>query len=304
MSFEALLSGFALNLATNAITFGAVFLLVQGLAKRNRKALLRFFRLEEPSASVVVYFSRLQIQAGGTTGNEKIEHGYVGPAINKLEYDAALKIRDLVRPGLLTALPGWLKNVLSPISRRLEDVEVHFELSPAKGGYIYSQSRKVIVVVGGAVYNSAAAYHALKPSDLPAAAGPHQAADGAQHESERAKFFEFTRDAAGERAVRVVRGATAAIPIQGRSAKPPEEVGTIERINTKDGVSIFLCNGLGSAATFASVRYLTEYWRKLYDDFGNAEFAVYLRLPEQPRDGENVMQPVHVQCVSHDRYKP
>jgi hypothetical protein len=297
MSREEFFSGFWLNVLTNTATAVVVFLLVQAVVRWQRRALKNFFGLNQRSASVVVYFSRLQIKSGGTAGNEDIVGGYVGPAINKLEYDAALTLRDLLRPGVLTALPKWLKFILSPISGRLEDIEVDFQLSPVKGGYTFSTSPKVIVVVGGAVYNSAAAYHGFRPAGAAAGAS-------AQHESERAKFFEFTRDAAGERAVRVVRGATAAIPIQGRSAAPPEEIGTIERVNTKDGVSIFLCNGLGSAATYASVRYLAQHWRKLYDDFGSDEFAIYLRLPGQARDGENVMQPVHVQPVSHDRYKP
>jgi hypothetical protein len=114
-------------------------------------------------------------------------------------------------------------------------------------------------------------------------------AERAADTAERAKFFKFSRDReTNVRTLSIETGEKKGTIMHGRSAPPPEELGTIERINTKNA-SIFLCIGSGSAATYASVRYLTEHWKKIAMEAGSGEFAISLRLRGQLPDDATVM---------------
>jgi hypothetical protein len=69
------------------------------------------------------------------------------------------------------------------------------------------------------------------------------------------------------------------------ASEPKTDFGFIQRINERIGQNeqrtVFVCAGLGAAATLACADYLGKSWRKIYKQCGTHEFQLLLRLDNQ-----------------------
>ncbi|HEX2623022.1 MAG TPA: hypothetical protein VHL11_22835, partial [Phototrophicaceae bacterium] len=98
---------------SGAVTF-TITVIRWGIYARQRRQLLHLFGIKPANSQIVAYLSRLQILPGGTiaVGDETIRRGYKGPAINYVEYEGALKLRELLQGNLLVLPPEWFTKTL------------------------------------------------------------------------------------------------------------------------------------------------------------------------------------------------
>jgi hypothetical protein len=263
-----ILAGIVANLITTSsitilgvVTFTSIFLV-------ERQRLLRFFGIHGNMPKIHIYVSRLQVQPGGTKGAEPLKNGYIGPAIIQIEYLGALLVSRLFRSKFLALIPQGLKDLLSAVHVTLTDVDITIDVSPTLvTDEVLSEN---LILVGGGIYNYIS-LHYLNQQNTP--------------------YF-FSKNEKGERTLKV-RSGIGNIELEGRSSS--RELAIIERINdSKRGTSIFICAGLGSSASFGSVRYLVQNWKKLQQHYGQAEFAFCLAFDNQSPDDHSVIEPKRV----------
>jgi hypothetical protein len=258
---------------------GVGFTILLALAFRiamliNRGRMLRFFGISSSCPKLDVYLSRLMVVK--TTGWEEIKVGYQGPAVQKLELDGAILARDLLKSRRVAVLPQPVRKMLGRLFISIAPVDPSIKVSPEKNDLDEMNKGQNIISLGSQVYNSVFQKH-----------------------NGQSKYFEFGKDADGERAIRVKQEAFIGDHLTRRNNR---EIGIIERVNA-DNRSVFYCAGLGASATFGCVRYLIENWEKLYERNGLSEFALFLVFQEQGSNEEKVGKPDKPIYV-HEEEKP
>jgi hypothetical protein len=226
----------------------------------NRGRMLRFFGISSRCPRLCVYLSTLNVEkaTGIPKGVEAIEIGYRGPAIQHLEYEGAVEARDLLQSRRVAVLPKSVRELLTPWFISIALVEPKIKPSPEVNELHELPRNQNVISLGSHVYNSLFYVH-----------NPHS------------KYFEFKRNDDGQRAVFFKQGALEREYLA-REGKH-REVGIIERVNDGDR-SIFYCAGLGASATYGCVQYLVQNWKKLYEENGRDEFALYLVFRNRERD--------------------
>ena len=267
----------AINLVSDlvSITLFAIFWAVVYLwfFWRRKKSCLHFFGVQNEPPNICIYLSRLAVKPGGTTSLESTKSGYSGLAIVKPEYDGALLIQEQLQSKILAFLPKTLQEWLGQSSAILKILNVSIKISPSlplQNG-IFSNN---LLILGTGVYNSLAQYY-LKDFL------PHH----------RNRYFFYEKNSEGERVIGIRQKGLEDTLIKGRSYG--NEIAFIQRINDdftqKDfEITVFICAGLGSSATYGSVRYLAENWRDLQRKFKDKEFGICLSFPNQASDDEFV----------------
>ncbi len=251
-------------ISTVLCTIPGLILLITAITI-NRQHILRFFGINQKKSVLRIYVSRLEIKPRGTIGIEPIEVGYSGPAINQVEYQGALLIREALKSKWLSLLPNKLQDWLGNLSFVLMSVDPPIEVSPQQEADI---SYDNLVILGSSIYNLASKCYMEHPSCA----------------------FYFTKNESGERVFRIRDGGLKDIELPGRSQG--QELGIIQRIkDNKHGTVVFICAGLGTSATYGSARYLIENWRSLQRKYHDADFSIFLAFKDQPRDSAAVVQP-------------
>lgn len=244
---------------------------------KNRKEVLHFFGINNKKPNASIYLSTLNIKPTGTTGVEAIDKGYIGAAINKLEYDGSLLIQHELKAKPLALLPKNLQDWLGKESIELRTVDVPIKLSPSINANKNSAFDNNLIILGTGVYNSLSHYY-LKEYFI-------------KHSNFYPWYFYHAKDNKGQRIIGIHRRGFEDSPID-KGRDNHVEPAFIQRIYDVDcKITVFICAGLGSSATFGSARYLSENWRSLQQKFGNAEFGVALLFYNQDPDGEFVGQP-------------
>lgn len=267
----------AVNIVSTLILALIGFIIYAYLYWKNRREILHFFGINNVKPNVSIYLSALNIKPGGTTGIEIIDKGYVGAAINKLEYDGALFIQRELKAKPLALLPRNLQDWLGQENIELRNVDVPVKLSPSRITNRDSAFDNNLIILGTGVYNSLSHYYLkeyfVKHSDL------------------YPWHFYHAKDNKGQRIMGIHRKGFEDSPIyDGRDDHV--EPAFIQRIYDVDcKTTVFICAGLGSSATFGSARYLSERWRDLQRTFGDEEFGIALLFYNQDPDGEFVGQP-------------
>lgn len=244
---------------------------------KNRREVLHFFGINNSSPNVCIYVSNLIIKPGGTSGIEPIDKGYVGSAITKLEYDGALLVQRELKAKPLALLPRSLQDWLGQENIELRTIDVPIKLSPPKTTNRDPVFNDNLIILGTGIYNSLSHYYLreyfIKHSDL------------------YSWYFYHAKDNMGQRILGIHRRGFEDSPIdEGRDNGV--EPAFIQRINDVDRkITVFVCAGLGSSATFGSARYLAEHWRDLQRIFKDEEFGIALLFRNQDPDGESVGQP-------------
>ncbi|NJM69023.1 MAG: hypothetical protein HC862_01705 [Scytonema sp. RU_4_4] len=271
---------FLINLASEivaALIFALIGIIIYiSLYWKNRRGILRFFGIGNSRPSICVYMSRLTIKSGGTEAIEYVERGYSGAAITKLEYDGALLIQNELKSRLLALLPTKVQDWLGEESIELKTIDVPIKLSslrPIDDGVF----RDNLILIGTGIYNSLS-HHYLN--------------DYFKKYSQRYScYFFHEKDDKGQRVIGINRKGIKNAPIEGRDKG--NEPGFILRIIDVDyKISVFICGGLGSSATYGSARYLAKNWKSLQKEFQNKEFGIALIFPNQEPDGEFVQKPI------------
>lgn len=228
----------------------------------NRWELFRFFGINRKNPNIRLYLSRIEIKPRGTVGLEEVKEGSRGSAINELEFQAALILRDQFRSKLVGLVPNLFRGWPTPLLA-LSPLDPVIELSPPKGaGFVHDN----LIVIGSGVYNSIAREH-LDPDT---------------------SCLSFVKDEKTERrALRICRKGMQPLTewrLIDQGSGPPlrMERGIIRRVNLrgpaqdKKSYSVFICAGMGSGATYGAVKYLNENWRRLYKRYKAREFSLYL----------------------------
>jgi hypothetical protein len=262
---NSVIAGILSNLiTTSAFTIIGIGTFI-GIFAVERQQLFRFFGINHNTPTIHIYLSRLEVVPGGTKGAEPIKIGYIGPTLIRIEYLAGLLVRHLFRSRILALIPKTLKDLLSTIHISLSDIDPIIDVSPAHVAEgILSEN---LILIGSGVYNYLS-LHYLKQDSSP---------------------YYFGKNTRGERVVKVRRDV-GDLELEGRAFN--QELAIIQRINdNKHGTTVFICAGLGSSASYGSVRYLVQNWRKLYRKYGLSEFASCLVFENQPPDSESVVEP-------------
>lgn len=244
---------------------------------RNRREILHFFGVSNAKPNASIYVSTLNIKPGGTTGIEPIDRGYVGAAINKLEYEGALAIQNELKARPLALLPRKLQDWFGQDNIELRTVDVPVRLSPPKATNRDPAFDSNLIILGTGVYNSLSHYY-LKEYFV-------------KHSSIYPWHFYHDKNIEGQRIIGIHRrGFKDSLIDEGRDGRT--EPAFIQRIHDVDrNTTVFVCAGLGSSATFGSARYLSERWRDLQRTFGDEEFGLALLFYNQNPDDEFVGQP-------------
>lgn len=271
-----LLVNLAANLVSTLILALIGILIYIFLYWRNRRGILRFFGIVNARPSICIYMSRLTIKPRGTLAIEYVEKGYSGPAITKLEYDGALLIQNELKSRLLPLLPKSLQDWIGQESIELKTIDVPIKLSSLQpiNDQVFSDN---LILIGSGIYNSLSHYYLNEYFQ--------------NHLQRYSCYFFHKKDNQGQRVIGIYRRGINNAPIEGRDQN--NEPAFILRINDLDyGVSVFICGGLGSSATYGSVRYLAKNWKRLQRKFQNKEFGIALVFPNQEPDGEFVQEPI------------
>jgi hypothetical protein len=245
--------GAAVLLTAASLLVYTIFVLI------NRQQKLRFFGICRRSPRLTVYLSRLVVESA--TGVEEKTHGYRvtqgyrGPAVQKLEFDGAIMVRDLLKSGRVPVLPDSIREWLGRLFLPVASMEPTIEVSPPEIHEV-DALRQNVISLGSQVYNSLFCKH-----------------------NEQSKHFRFEKHD-GVRRVVVTIGEDKLILSR---EQPKRDIGIIERVNDPSVPrTVFYCAGLGAGATMGSVRYLVDHWKELYEENGLDEFALYLVFPGQP----------------------
>jgi hypothetical protein len=264
--WESIIAGLIANFLTTLI--GAIGFYIFILTDRMR--LLRFFGINRGMPNIKVYVSRLNIVARGAEGCEELKEGYVGPAITKLEYDAALMVCNTFGIKLLARLPQKAQDWLAQRRIGLQALNPSIDISPECDKFDEIRFDNM-VIAGSTIYNSVAKYYF-------------------QHETCHFSFEKVAKPEGNERVFRIRKGGMSEVEIRGRSVG--RELGILQRIHDRDhGNTVFLCAGLGGSATYGTVRFLIQNWRQLQRKYKYNEFALCLAFENQLPDGDKVVEP-------------
>jgi len=248
----------------------------------DRRRLLRFFGISNELPRLRIYVSRMEIRRGGSRGFKPIAEGYSGPAISKIEYEAALLVRDLLQSRFLAFSPKRLQGWLRQQYFTFISVDPQIHIAP-KG--LKTVTFDNMILLGSSAYNLISNYYLE------------------EHQSGHFCFVKAIHGEHEEHALKIRAGGLNGIQVPGRSYE--QELGIIQRINDSDhGNTVFICAGLGSTATYGSARYLVDNWRNLQSQYNDEEFAICLAFPAQPPDSETsdvVVNPIVIYEFIADR---
>jgi len=275
------MQAFLLNVSENLVSTLILALLgyiaYTYLYWKNRKEILHFFGIRNNCPNLCIYVSSLNIKPGGTSGIEAINKGYIGPAITKLEYDGALLVQSGLKAKPLALLPKTLQDWLGQGNIELRTIDVPIKISPRSTTNTDPIFNENLVILGSSIYNSLSHYYLNEYFK--------------KHSDIYPWYFYFAKNNAGQRIIGIHRKGFEDSPIdEGRDNRV--EPAVVMRINDIDrNITVFICAGIGSSATFGSARYLAEHWRDLQRIYSNDEFGILLLFRDQDPDAESVGKP-------------
>lgn len=277
-----MLTDFLVNVAASVFTAGLFAVFAWTLWWHPKRSQQRFMGVRKATPSIRIYVSRLEIEAGGTRARKPIHRGAEGLAISHIEYRGALAIWNAL------GLSGPLQKLLARLLSGPEDLHAHsdIEIHPSPRNWTLTDDAQQVnlILLGSPIYNSGTEYYLSLP--------------------DKTICFAFDRDPEiPRRYLHVLLGRSAGwYSHEGDhgDTRPPDgttpkrrsmDVGFVRRINI-DQRSIFICAGLGLAATFASVRYLAESWSQIRRECQEREFGLFIRLENQDPNSEPTSTPV------------
>ena len=243
---------------------------------RNRKEKLSFFGITQKNPEISLYLSRLEVKRQGTEGLIPIDRGFMGPAIIKIENDAALCVKEELEQKILAVLPKSILVWLGKQNLSLRSLKVPINIGPPKSAEssIHEYLNTNLILLGSKMYNLLSKYYLE---------------DYLPRKSSCYCYYEKNKE--GERIIGVrYRNGIEDMPLRGRSHG--REIGFIHRFkDTESGINVFLCIGHGSSATHGSVKYLLENWRDLNKAYGSNDFIICFAFRGQVANQEPIVKP-------------
>jgi hypothetical protein len=257
--------GCSTNVATT-VAFGVVatcvYMVAIAMAQTRRGRLLQFFGINDRLRDASIFVSRLEVKPSGTTGIEDLHQGYIGPAIVRIEYDAALALKRRLDSNWLVHVPKSLSALFRSSKHAFSSLNPQVDVSPPPD-YADEDVKRVLsrnlILLGGVIHNLLAA-RCLR--------------------SDRS-FFDLRKNASGGWDV-VLLTSGAEQTLAGRSKG--QELAIIQRITYREtGNTVVVCAGLGGGATHGSVLYLLEHYDTLQRRYPQRDFGICLAWP-QPKN--------------------
>lgn len=217
---------------------------------------------------IVLVLPDMRVKPGGTEGSYR-QRGYVGPAVTRCEFEAAVAVRDALadpltrllgrqrgdRAGRRIGESGPVEGTeLCPPASELQEAL----LTGSFRGLPREIANRSLVLFGGPVYNS-----------LTQVAFKHSAC-----------LMVPELRSGGEWGVLVKAGPQANEFFSGRDAPTSRELAIIQSLpmDTRDGPTVTVCAGTGDIATLASANYLLANWRRIARKTGDKPYAVLLSV--------------------------
>jgi hypothetical protein len=219
---------------------------------------------------ILIVLPRIQIAPGGTVGEYR-RQGYVGPAVARSEFEAAVAARDALADPLARLLAPRHSADASGRAKSSGPVEATVMApstpDPTGGAAAPRMSlddlpsdfaHRSLLLLGGPVYNL-----------LTRVAFEHSACQMAPELSN-----------GGEWGMRVKVGPQKGQFFTGRDTGTPHELGVIQafRLGPGDAPTVTVCAGTGDEATIASVDFLLGNWRKIRKHCQDRPYAVLLSV--------------------------
>lgn len=281
--FDSTLSSVIANLISTLILAITGFSIYIFFYWKNRKDKLNFFGISNEKFDTRIYVSRLEIIRNGTEGNIPIDRGFIGPAIIKLEYEAALMIQNELESKTVALLPKKFRDWLGNQTITLNNLRIPINISPHRDQEhnIKDYINTHLFILGSSMYNLPSKYYLERY--LPEKSN-HYCYYEKNQEGERIIGIRFRHSQNYQ------KSSLPDLPLPGRSHN--REIGFIHRFEDQDtGMMVFLCVGHGSSATYGSVKYLINKWRELYLKYKDKEFIICLAFEDQEANAELVVEP-------------
>ena len=277
------ISGIIANFLTAVLFFILTWTVYLFFIIRERKRLLRFLGVNHKFPNLKILLSRVEVKPGGTipVEGETIHHGYVGPAISKPEYDAALILYRRINPRWLASIPNRVRDLLSRRYISLIRLEPMIDVSPKNIDEI--PKRTNLILVGSSVYNGATKLYL----------------DQSKESFEFSSKDKLSEGGKFERVIKLRKYGMEGVEIPGRSRK--RELGIIQRVSNKeDGNTVLISAGLGAEATFGCTKYLAENMADLESKYRQKEFGICLAFEKQGDDIINSSPPRVIEEIIFD----
>lgn len=272
---DSVTAGIVANILYTAMLTVIVILCAFYLVERKRKKLFALFGIPKDEPRLRIYVSRLDVVTGGSQGTDgRLPVGFVGPALMRLEYNAALAIRDATCVELFERVPRFVRALLKSRSPWLRDVAVTLDVNPDADeieAAVFGTEDGVILL-GSDVYSHAAR----------------------RIFADERSFFFFCKDVTGS-PVRPFNAAkhrcepTFAVRRPGHveviHGRPGREVAVVQRVSlAPGGKQLLMCAGISSAATAVAADHVARRWDSLVERFGDDDFGICFVLPGQRPD--------------------
>jgi hypothetical protein len=274
------------NGLTTVVLLCATWAITQYFYHRRRNLIFKFFGIKPENPTVTIYLSNLLVTQ--TTALEHIEKGYMGPAISKIEYEAALSLQTAIAAQPMALLSGKLYRTLGRFGFKLSRPSIDVKTSPrnaddAKKPDFGWQDLQIsmkqyllpgtIIVLGSDIYNCVAKWYFDVHLGRCKKANP-----------EDFGYCRFDKQEDGQRVLlRVMRGTERPasyhreVPLTDGAYRFGIEPACVMRFRD-DGRTIFLCGGIAEWSTANSVKYLLENWAELHERYHEQDFGVVLKF--------------------------
>jgi len=247
-----------------AIIFTAVFV---GIGRRR---LFSFFSIDRSKPELTIYLSRIDVRPGGTNGTDgPTQVGFVGPALDQMEYLGALEIKKLFLSHLVEAIPRAFKRSLQMKENNLSEVAVQIDATPdePRSIEVLDALPSGMVLIGSDVYS-----HLARAAFNSSATFVHFVSEqsGEPYRSGISKFRDATFSVCTDDPQR---------PWQTISRKNgSSDIGIIQRISLSGKQPLIMCAGNSSISTHLATLHLCSNWRQYDREFNGDDFLVVLEI--------------------------
>lgn len=270
----AVSTGLVANLLYTLAVLGLATAAGVAFARRRRKRIFEFFRLQGTAPNIRIILSRLDIPSGCSEGTDgRLLGGYVGPALMESEYKSALHLQDVVVQSGLDRLPRLLRSPIERASSFLARIESSIEVCPKLNACapLLGAGTHSLVILGSDVYTPVSRFAYDDPASF------MRVVD--QTTAHRYNPLDESRDSPTI-GIRAEQGYYA-IPAR----RIQRELGSIQRVTLRTGRTVLMCTGTSDATTARSVEYLSSEWTRLHNEMGSDDFLVVFACTRSPDGG-------------------
>lgn len=254
----------------SAIISGLVIVFAGLFVERERRRLFSFFSIDNSESKLRIYLSRIDVHSGGTDGTDgPTRVGFVGPALDQMEYTGALKIKELFSSRLVESIPKIIRRFIQTRGNSLCEVNVEINAAPDGPGstQILSTIPSGMVLIGSDVYSRLARAVFKSNETLVHFVSEHSGEPYHSGSSEHrdATFSVCTDDDKNPWQI-----------ISRESGS--KHIGIIQRVSLFGNKPLIMCAGNSSTSTLRATLELCNNWKTYDDEFKDDDFLVVLEV--------------------------